>query len=97
MLPSSTGLGRVGVPRRRGCRGDFRWFNLRDAVPVRWPRADDVPEKYLQQVSTVAGDGDSGLRDGAAAQARFDSPEDLALLPDVVCWWRTATTTASAC
>jgi len=36
----------------------------------------------LQQVSTVAGDGERGHRDGAAAQALFDSPNRLALLPD---------------
>jgi WD40 repeat protein len=36
----------------------------------------------LQQVSTVAGDGDEGHRDGAAAQARFNWPSGLALLPD---------------
>jgi hypothetical protein len=37
----------------------------------------------LQQVSTVAGDGEEGQRNGAAAQAQFNSPTDLALLP---CW-----------
>jgi hypothetical protein len=36
----------------------------------------------LQQVSTVAGGGGRGHRDGAAAQARFNSPRGLALLPD---------------
>jgi len=36
----------------------------------------------LQQVSTVAGDGGAGHRDGAAAQAQFHSPTDVALLPD---------------
>ena len=36
----------------------------------------------LQQVSTVAGDGGWGHRDGAAAQAQFRSPIGLALLPD---------------
>jgi len=36
----------------------------------------------LQQVSTVAGDGGQGHRDGAAAQARFNNPAGLALLPD---------------
>jgi glucose/arabinose dehydrogenase len=36
----------------------------------------------LQQVSTVAGDGEVGHRDGAAAQAQFNCPDDLALLPD---------------
>ena len=36
----------------------------------------------LQQVSTVAGDGEDGHRDGAAAQARFRRPTSLALLPD---------------
>jgi hypothetical protein len=36
----------------------------------------------LQQVSTVAGDGEEGHRDGAAAQARFHNPGELALLPD---------------
>ena len=36
----------------------------------------------LQQVSTVAGDGEDGHRDGAAAQARFHYPDGLALLPD---------------
>ena len=36
----------------------------------------------LQEVSTVAGDGDWGHRDGAAAQARFWNPTGLALLPD---------------
>jgi DNA-binding beta-propeller fold protein YncE len=36
----------------------------------------------LQQVSTVAGDGEMGHRDGAAAQARFNYPNGLALLPD---------------
>jgi DNA-binding beta-propeller fold protein YncE len=35
----------------------------------------------LQQVSTVAGDGEEGHRDGAAAQAQFSSPYGLALLP----------------
>ena len=36
----------------------------------------------LQQVSTVAGDGEEGHRDGAAAQAQFSRPTSLALLPD---------------
>jgi len=36
----------------------------------------------LQQVSTVAGDGERGHRDGAAAQAQFRHPTGLALLPD---------------
>ena len=36
----------------------------------------------LQQVSTVAGDGEEGHQDGAAAQARFNYPTGLALLPD---------------
>ena len=36
----------------------------------------------LQQVSTVAGDGEEGHQDGAAAQAQFNCPDDLALLPD---------------
>jgi hypothetical protein len=36
----------------------------------------------LQQVSTVAGDGERGHRDGAAAQAQFLHPIGLALLPD---------------
>jgi hypothetical protein len=36
----------------------------------------------LQQVSTVAGDGEQGHRDGAAAQAQLNSPTSLTLLPD---------------
>jgi glucose/arabinose dehydrogenase len=36
----------------------------------------------LQQVSTVAGDGEGGHQDGAAAQAQFHYPTGLALLPD---------------
>jgi WD40 repeat protein len=36
----------------------------------------------LQQVSTVAGNGERGHRDGAAAQAQFNYPTGLALLPD---------------
>jgi glucose/arabinose dehydrogenase len=36
----------------------------------------------LQQVSTVAGDGEMGHQDGAAAQARFHCPTGLTLLPD---------------
>jgi glucose/arabinose dehydrogenase len=36
----------------------------------------------LQQVSTVAGDGEVGHLDGAAAQAQFHNPTGLALLPD---------------
>jgi DNA-binding beta-propeller fold protein YncE len=35
----------------------------------------------LQQVSTVAGNGGEGHRDGAAAQAQFNWPSDLAVLP----------------
>ena len=51
----------------------------------------------LQQVITVAGDGEDGHRDGASAQARFNYPTGLTLLPDIACWWRTRRTTASAC
>ena len=36
----------------------------------------------LQQVSTVAGDGEGAHRDGAAAQAQFHCPSGLALLTD---------------
>jgi hypothetical protein len=36
----------------------------------------------LQQVSTVAGDSEWGHRDGAAAQAQFNYPRGLTLLPD---------------
>ena len=36
----------------------------------------------LQQVSTVAGDDEQGHQDGAAAQAQFNQPIGLALLPD---------------
>jgi hypothetical protein len=36
----------------------------------------------LQQVSTVAGDGERGHQDGAAAQAQFNCPYGLALLTD---------------
>jgi hypothetical protein len=36
----------------------------------------------LQQVSTVAGDGEVGHRDGAAAQAQLNFPRGLTLLPD---------------
>ena len=36
----------------------------------------------LQQVSTVAGDGTRGHRDGAAAQATFFRPRGFAVLPD---------------
>ena len=36
----------------------------------------------LQQVSTVAGDGERGHRDSAAAQAQFNRPTSLALLTD---------------
>jgi hypothetical protein len=36
----------------------------------------------LQQVSTVAGDGEDGQRDGAAAQAQIYFPQALTLLPD---------------
>ena len=35
-----------------------------------------------EQVSTVAGDGAEGHRDGAAAQAQFENHRGLALLPD---------------
>jgi hypothetical protein len=35
----------------------------------------------LQQVSTVAGDGKEGHRDGAAVQAQFSCPSGLAVLP----------------
>ena len=35
----------------------------------------------LQQVSTVAGDGEEGHQDGAAAQAQFNYPCGLAVLP----------------
>jgi len=36
----------------------------------------------LQQVSTVAGDGGIGHRDGAVVQAQFGYPEHIFLLPD---------------
>ena len=36
----------------------------------------------LQQVSTVAGDGEQGYQDGAAAQATFFYPRGMAVLPD---------------
>jgi hypothetical protein len=41
-----------------------------------------VQSADLQQVSTVAGDGEEGHRDGAAVQAQFNRPIDLVLLPD---------------
>jgi hypothetical protein len=63
-----TGL--VGLPDGRVLVAD--WNNHR----IRMLSAD------LQQVSTVAGDGEEGHRDGAAAQARFNRPRDFALLPD---------------
>jgi hypothetical protein len=45
-----------------------------------------VPSADLQQVSTVAGDGEEGHRDGAATQAQIDFPQELALLPTGACW-----------
>ena len=36
----------------------------------------------LQHVSTVAGTGDVGFRDGPAAKARFNNPISMAVLPD---------------
>jgi hypothetical protein len=47
-----------------------------------WNNRIRVLSADLQQVSTVAGDGGEEHRDGAAAQAQMDFPQDLALLPD---------------
>jgi hypothetical protein len=46
-----------------------------------WNHSIRVLSADLQQVSTVAGDGAKGYRDGAAAQARFHFPRCAALLP----------------
>jgi glucose/arabinose dehydrogenase len=48
----------------------------RDNIRIRMLSAD------LQQVSTVAGDGEHGHRDGAAAQAQFACPTGILVLPD---------------
>ena len=49
-----------------------------------WNHRIRVLSADLQQVSTVAGDGERGHwhEDGAAAQAQFNRPAGLALLPD---------------
>ncbi len=51
-------------------------------VADRWNQRIRMLSADLQQVSTVAGDGWGGHRDGAAAQAQFNYPDGLALLPD---------------
>jgi hypothetical protein len=51
-------------------------------VVDQWNHRIRVLSADLQQVSTVAGDGEGGHRDGAAAQAQFNYPAGLALLPD---------------
>jgi len=51
-------------------------------VADRWNHRIRLLSANLQHVSTVAGDGEKGHRDGAAVQARFCCPSDLALLPD---------------
>jgi DNA-binding beta-propeller fold protein YncE len=47
-----------------------------------WNNRIRVLSADLQQVSTVAGDGEYGHRDGAAAQSQFHCPGGLAVLPD---------------
>ena len=47
-----------------------------------WNHRIRVLSADLQQVSTVAGDGEEGHQDGGAAQAQFNRPRGLALLPD---------------
>ena len=47
-----------------------------EAHPSQHPKA----KRWV--VSTIAGDGSPGYRDGAALQARFHAPQDVAIAPD---------------
>jgi hypothetical protein len=70
-----------------GAAAAARFGAICDAVPDRRARAGAdysnhricVLSADLQQVSTVAGDGEEGHRDGAAAQPQFLHPHGLAL------------------
>ena len=87
----STVAGDGGFGHRDGAavQAQFKWPSGLALLPDgRVLVADDgnnrtrVLSADLQQVSTVAGDGEEGHRDGAAAQAQFNRPWGLALLPD---------------
>ena len=67
----------------------FRWVAAmlrptdgRVLVADSWNHRIRMLSADLQQVSTVAGDGGQGHRDGAAAQAQFRHPSGLKLLTD---------------
>jgi hypothetical protein len=87
----STGAGDGGPGHRDGAAAQAQ-FSYPTGLTLLPDGRVRIADKYnyrirvlsadLQQVSTVAGDGGQGHRDGAAAQAQFIVPTGLALLPD---------------
>jgi hypothetical protein len=87
----TTVAGDGGVGHQDGAAAQAQFNNPRNLVLLSdgrvlvadyWNHRIRMLSADLQQVSTVAGDGEGAQRDGAAAQAQFNGPAGLAVLPD---------------